>query len=129
MKRLIELKHVGPREHVQHLLDDLIGRLDDRLSHYAADAVSLHVLFDENGTHKLYRIALTCHVPGHTVAAHEESRDAGTMIRRAFAELERQLERLKATVRHEHQVRRSRRTQRGGAAQDAEPSAATEESP
>ena len=122
MKRLIELKHVGPRQHVLHLLDDLIGRLEDRLSHYRADAVSLHVLFDENGTHKLYRIALTCHVPGHLVAAHEESRNAGTMIRRAFAELERQLDRLKATVRHEHALRRSRRTQRSVSTERAEPS-------
>lgn len=102
MKRIIELKHVGPKEHVKALLEDLIGRLEEKLSHFPPDAVSLHVLFDENGTHKLFHMALTCHVPGHTVAAHEEGREAGATIRTAFAEVERQLEKQKAFLRGEH---------------------------
>ena len=102
MKRVIELKHVGPKEHVKVLLEDLIGRLEEKLSHFPPDAVSLHVLFDENGTHKLFHMALTCHVPGHTVAAHEEGREAGVTIRKAFAEVERQLEKQKAFLRREH---------------------------
>ena len=102
MKRIIELKHVGPKEHVKSLLEGLIGRLEEKLNHFPPDAVSLHILFDENGTHKLFRTALTCHVPGHTVAAHEEGREAGMTIRNAFAEVERQLEKQKAFLRHEH---------------------------
>ena len=96
MKRTIELKHVGPREHVRRLIDELIDRLDEKLAHYPEDAVSVHALFEENGTHKLYRASLTCHVPGHMVAAHEENRDAGRAIRRAFAELGRQLQKCDA---------------------------------
>jgi ribosome-associated translation inhibitor RaiA len=107
MKRIIELKHVGPKEHVKALLEDLIGRLEEKLNHFQPDAVSLHVLFEENGTHKLFRTALTCHVPGHTVAAHEEGRAAGETIRKAFAEVERQLEKQKAFLRREH-LRRHR---------------------
>ena len=106
MKRTVELKHVGPKQHVQALLDDLIGRLEEKLSHFPPDAVSLHVCFDENGTHKLFHAALTCHVPGHTVAAHEEGRKAGAVIRTAFAELQRQLEKQKAIVRGERLRRR-----------------------
>ena len=102
MKRIIELKHVGPKEHVKALLEDLIGRLEEKLNHFPPDAVTLHVLFDENGTHKLFRTALTVHLPGHTVAAHEEGREAGASIRTAFAEVERQLEKQKALMRHEH---------------------------
>src|SRR3989338_3707201 len=101
MKRLIELKHVGPKEHVRTLLEDLIGRLEEKLKHFPSDAVTVHVVFEENGTHKLYRASLTCHVPGHTVAAHEEHRDAGAAIRKTFAEVERQLEKQKAVLRHE----------------------------
>ena len=108
MKRTIELKHVGPRAHVQQLLEELIARLEEKLGHLPKDAVSLHVLFEENGQHKLYRTSLTCHVPGRTVAAHEESREAGATIRQAFAEVERQLEKHKATLRHEHSRRHSR---------------------
>ena len=112
MKRTIELKHVGPRSHVWGLLEELTDRLEDKLRHFPQDTVSFHVLFDENGAHKLYRIAVTCHVPGRTVAAHEESHDPGATIRKAFAEIERQLERHKAMLRREHLRRRSRQTQR-----------------
>jgi len=102
MKRIIELKHVGPKEHVRALLEDLIGRLEEKLNHFPPDAVSLHVLFEENGSHKLFRTSLTCHLLGHTVAAHEEGREAGAAIREAFAEVERQLEKQKAFMRREH---------------------------
>ena len=111
MKRTVELKHVGPKAHVRNLLEELIDRLEDKLEHFPEDAVSLHVLFEENGSHKLYRTSLTCHVPGHTVAAHEERRDAGLSIREAFAEVERQLEKQKALLRREHLRRRPRRGQ------------------
>ena len=114
MKRTIELKHVGPKAHVRTLLDELIDRLEDKLAHFPRDAVSVHVVFDENGAHQLFRIALTCHVPGHTVAAHDEHRDAGTAIRAAFAEVARQLEKQKALLRREHLRRKLRRSVREG---------------
>ena len=109
MKRTIELKHVSARHHVRNLLEELIDRLEEKLQHFSSDAVSLHVVFEENGSHKLYRASLRCHVPGHTVAAHEERRDAGAAIRGTFAEIERQLEKRKAILRHEHLLRRSKR--------------------
>ena len=112
MKRVIELKHVGPKAHVHQLLEDLMDRLEEKLAHFPSDAVSLHAMFEENGRHKLYRTSLTCHVPGRTVAAHEESRDAGATIRQAFSELERQLDKQKAILRHEYLRRRSKRSRR-----------------
>ena len=115
MKCTIELKHVGPRGHVQQLLEELTARLEEKVAHFSSNTVSLHVAFEENGRHNLYRMSLSCHVPGHTVAAHQEGRDAGLCIRKAFAEVERQLEKQKAIIRHEHQRRRSRRAGRDGA--------------
>ena len=106
MKRIIELKHVGPKDHVRNLLEELIGRLEEKLSHFPDDAVSLHVMFEENGTRTLHRTSLSCHVPGHMVAAHEERREPGASIREAFRELERQLEKQKAFLRREHLRRR-----------------------
>ena len=108
----IELKHVGPKAHVRHLLEELIARLEERLIHFPKDALSLRVVFEENGSHKLYRTSLTCHLPGRQMAAaHVEHRDPGIAIRRAFADVGRQLEKRKANLRHEHdrrQVRRAR---------------------
>jgi ribosomal subunit interface protein len=112
VKRFIELKHVKAKEQVRGLLEDLIDRVDHKLRHFPSDAVSLHVMFEEtNGRRALFRASVTCHVPGHTVAAHEERHEAGLAIRQAFAEVERQLEKRKATRRHERQVRRSKRSQ------------------
>lgn len=110
MKRTVEVKHVGPREHVQRLLEELIDRLEEKLAHFPSESVSLHAMFEENGSHKLFRTSLTCHVPGHTVAAHEERREAGASIREAFAELERQLEKQKARLRREYARRNLRRS-------------------
>ena len=109
MKRIIELKHVRAKTHVRTLLNELIDRLEEKLQHFQQEVVTIHAVFEENGTHKLYRASLACHVPGHTVAAHDEDRDAGTAIHEAFGELERQLEKQKAIMRHEHLVRRSKR--------------------
>ena len=112
MQRIIELKHVGPKALVRNLLEELIGRLEEKLRPFASDATSVHVVFEVNGSHKLYRTSLTCHVPGHVVAAHEEDHDAGASIRAAFAEMERRLEKQKAIARHEHELRRSKRLSR-----------------
>lgn len=109
MKRTIEIKHVGPRQHVRGLLQELCDRLEERLKAFAADATSVHVVFDENRAHQLYRASVTCHVPGHMAAAHEERRDPGAAIRQAFRELERQLARHAAIARHERLRRAVRR--------------------
>ena len=98
MKRTIELKHVGPKDHVRRLLEELIDRLEAKLDHGANDAASVHVVFEEERAHRLFRTSLTCHVPGHILAAHEERRDAGAAIREAFAEVERQLEKQKTLL-------------------------------
>lgn len=99
MKRIIDVRHVGPKAHVQRLLEELLDRLEKRLTHFPADTVSVHVVFEENRAHQLYRTALTCHVPNHTLVAHEERRDAGSSIRETFEELERQLDKQNALRR------------------------------
>ena len=124
MKRTIELKHVGAKQQVRTLLEELIDRLEDKLRHFQQDSVSVHVLFEENGSHRLYRTSVTCHVPGKTVAAREERRDPGASIRETFAELQRRLERQKASLRHERLVRRSKRRRRTLPIQDEQAGAA-----
>jgi ribosomal subunit interface protein len=109
MKRTIEIKHVAPREQVRQLLEELCDRLEEKLQHFRQDAVSLHVQFEESGNRKLCRTSVSCHIPGHMVAAHEESRTPGPSIRKAFKELERQLSRHKAHMLGKQRARRSPR--------------------
>ena len=104
MKRIIELKHVGPKEHVRNLLQELIARLEEKLVHIPDDAASIHVVFEENTAHKIYRTSVTCHVPRQIAAAHEERRDAGESIRKAFAEISRQVQKHQA-IRHRKRPR------------------------
>lgn len=112
MKRIIELKHVGPRAHVRGLLEELLDRLEGKLARLSQDATSCHIVFEEQRAHQLYRAALTCHVPGQVLAAHEERREAGEVIRKVFADIERQLQKQKAILHHEPQRKRVRRTGR-----------------
>lgn len=100
MKRMIEIKHVGPKEHVRALIDELLSRLEDKLQHFRRDAVSVHVLFEENGSKSLCRTAIACHIPKHMIAARQEGRNPGTALRKAFAELERQLDRQNGKHHH-----------------------------
>lgn len=92
MKRFIEFKHIGPKALVRRLIDELCDRLEEKLRHFDADAVSLHVVFEENGSQKLYRAAVSCHVPQYMAAAHEEDRNPGAALRGAFEEVEHQLD-------------------------------------
>ena len=107
MKYTIDVKHVRPNAHVRHLIEELITRLEEKLQHFPQETVSLHVLCEENGTRKVSRVLLTCHIPGHTVAAHEEGREAGAAIRDAFDEIERQLAKHSARMRGEHVRKRA----------------------
>ena len=99
MQRTIEIKHVQPKAHVRQLLEELMDRLEHQLKHFPDEAVSAHVVFEENGSHQLYRTSVTCHVPGRTVAAHDEGRDAGATIHEAFAQVRRQLEKYRRMPR------------------------------
>ena len=102
---------------VERDVEELSARLEDKFRHFPEESVSLHVVFEENGTHTLYRTSVTCHVPGHMVAAHEEGHHAGASIRESFAEIERQLEKLNAVIRREYLRRRSAKTRRVAARQ------------
>ena len=109
MKRIIELKHVGPKNFVRKALDERCDRIEDRITFIEDDSINLRVVFEENSKHKRYNISLTCHLPKKTIVAHEEGHDSGEVIKKGFAEIEKQVDKHKAIVRHEHEVRRSRK--------------------
>ena len=114
MTRLIELKHIGPKKHVRLLVEELCDRLEDKLQSVDAEAVSVHVVFEENSAHKLFRASVTCHVPHYLAAAHEEDHDSGAALRGAFEEIEHQLE------KHRQQTHAPKRRQAAPAVDAAE---------
>ena len=65
-------------------------------------------MIEENPVRKLYNVSLTLELPGKspatkkTLATKEERHDLGETLRDAFAEIARQLEAYKSTLRGEH---------------------------
>jgi ribosome-associated translation inhibitor RaiA len=69
-------------------------------------------MLEENSVRKLYRVSITLELPKKTLATNEERHELVAAIRDAFAEIERQLEAHKATLRGEPVwKRRTRREQ------------------
>lgn len=96
----LEYKHFSPSPHLQALVKELIARLDRHTPDFPPDARFLRLFVEANAARSLYRVSLTYEVPGRTLAAKAERHDAEEAVREAFAEIERQLERHKASLRH-----------------------------
>jgi ribosomal subunit interface protein len=110
----IEFKDLSVDDQVRELLDRLKRRLERKLAHLAGDATFLRVMVEENAVRKLYRVSITLELPKKTLATQEERHDVDETIRDAFAEIERQVEAHKATLRGEHEwKRRARRVALG----------------
>jgi len=109
MKRNIEFKGFEAQQSVRKLIDRLISKLEKNASTFSPELLHLRVMVDQNSVKSLYNISLTLHLPGKTLAAKEEQLDMQAAIKAAFAEIERQLEKYKASVRGEHWKRPERR--------------------
>jgi RNA polymerase sigma factor (sigma-70 family) len=109
MRRSIEFKHFEPKQRVQALIESLVARLQKQAKDFPQDLVFLRLLVEENAARKLYHVAITLELPGRTLATREERHDVNDTIRGAFAEIERQLERYKASLRGEHLWKRPAR--------------------
>jgi RNA polymerase sigma factor (sigma-70 family) len=109
MRHSIEFKHFEPKQRVQELIENLIARLEKQAKDFPQDLVFLRLLVEEMAARKLYHVAITLELPGRTLATKEERHDVNDTIRDAFAEIERQLEKYKASLRGEHLWKRPAR--------------------
>jgi len=105
----VEFKNIASDTKLRTLIDQLTKKVAKKLPG-AGDEVFLRVLVEENAARKLYRVSVVLEVPKKTLATQEERHDLGEAIRDAFAEVERQVEAYKATVRGDYfWERRARR--------------------
>ena len=98
----IEFKGCAPQKEIQKLIQELITRIEKKTKGFSPGAVFLRLLVEENSVRTLYQVSITMKLPEKTLAAKEERHDLKETIRDAFAEIERQLEAHKATLRGEH---------------------------
>ena len=99
--------------------------LREVLGSFDSDAVRLEGAVERHGKKSLYRARLKLHLPGKTLVALEEADDGNAVVRQAFAELRRQVERFKHLARNDHLWKRPKRraqlrTQLSGSSNDEE---------
>jgi len=108
----IEFKNFTPQKEIQKRIQQLIGKIEKKAQAFSPDARYLRLMLEENSVRKLYRVSITLELPKKTLATNEERHELVAAIRDAFAEIERQLEAHKATLRGEPVwKRRTRREQ------------------
>lgn len=106
MKHNVEFKGFDQKDSsereakILRLIEEKVSRLDKRVERFTPDEVFLRVLVESFG-HKNYDVSLTFEVPRKTLAAKEDSRELESAIRGAFAEIERQFEAYRTTMRGE----------------------------
>jgi ribosome-associated translation inhibitor RaiA len=102
MNCIIELKGFAPQKEIQKLIQELIHKVEKRAKSFSPDGVFLRLMVEENSVRRLYHVSLVLEVPEKTLATKEERHDLAEALRDAFAEIERQLEHHKSTLRGEH---------------------------
>ena len=108
MKYNIEFKGFAPQREIQKLIRELITRMEKKTKGFSPD-VFLRLFAEVNSVRTLYQASITLELPEKTLATKEERHDLHETIRHAFAEIERQLEAHKATLRGEHVWKRRAR--------------------
>ncbi|WP_116610441.1 RNA polymerase subunit sigma-28 [Paraburkholderia unamae] len=112
MKTSISYRNVAKLSRTE--LEDLIGRLTERrlkphLSHFPTGLVRLHATVERSRHRSVCRVRLQLVLPGGTLACGNDSLEPGAAIELSMIELERQLERHVAHLRHEDAWRRKER--------------------
>lgn len=107
MKRHIEAKNFNLQKSDQRLIDELIARLEKKLTTFSPDLVNLRLLAEKNPSRSLYRVSAILELPGKTLATKEERHDLHECLRQAFVEIERQLDAHKAALRRERLWKRA----------------------
>ena len=109
MTRNIEFKGFEPHSSIKKLIGRLKTKLERSAGSFSSEWVRFRLMIEQNAARSLYNIALTLDLPGKTLAARNEQHDLEPAVRAAFAEIERQLEKYKASLRGEHWKRPKRR--------------------
>ena len=109
MKTSISYRNVAKLSRPE--LGDLIGRLTERrlkphLSHFPPGLVRLRATLERSRHRSLHRVRLQLVLPGATLACGNDSAEPEKAIELSVTELERQLERHVAHLRHEYAWRR-----------------------
>ncbi len=113
MKGHVTYKNISPASHerIEQLIDQLTEKhLERHLAHMQPDMAQLFAIVEKNRHHHdLYRVALRLHLPRTVLVAREDGHELEAILREAFDDLERQVERHLARLRRDDAWRRRER--------------------
>jgi ribosome-associated translation inhibitor RaiA len=112
MRPNIEFKNVTAKEELSKLAEELAAKIEKRVKSFPQETVYLRLFIGESATNKPWTVSATLELPGKTIAAKEEARDAHTAIRAVFAELEQLIDAYKSSLRGEPSWKRQSRRKR-----------------
>src|SRR5262245_20532019 len=98
MRHNIEYKNLESRNRISTLVQRSIAKLERNVRKFPPDVVFLRISIEENTTRTLYHVAITLDVPRKTLATKEGGHDTEVAIKKAFAEIERQLKEHKSRL-------------------------------
>jgi len=108
MKFSITYKNIEAHSAVEKMVAPHIEKLQKLLTSYAPDLVQLHGAIAKQARKEEYNFSLNLGLPTGTLHCVGEGYDVGASVKTAFAELESQLKKHKALVRHDYEWKRKR---------------------
>jgi RNA polymerase sigma factor (sigma-70 family) len=109
MDHNVEFKGFEPEKRVCKLIEDLATKVERKTKNFSPDVTYLRVRVEENSARNLYHVSITLKLLGKTLASEEERHNLDETIQEAFAEIDRQLEMYKMSVRGEEPRKRAAR--------------------
>lgn len=109
MKFSISYKNVEWHEPVELVAERAAAKLEKLLTHFKPDLVLLHGCMERPRARNEYKFSLRLALPSATLNATATSPGIAPAVRLAFAEIEKQLKKHAALLRHDYQWKRKRR--------------------
>lgn len=108
MQQRFVYRNCDPAEKKQltALIEQLVLSIQKQLPHFPADTVLFRGMLTKHPSRKLYRFTATLSLPRRLLSAQEEGHNAEEVLRLAFMEIERQLQKYKELLRNEPLWRR-----------------------
>ncbi len=108
MKLSITYKNVDAHSTVEKMVAPHIIKLQRLLKSYAPDLVQFHGSIAKQARKEEYSFSINLGLPTGTLHCVGEGYDVGACVKMAFAEIESQLKKHKALVRHDYEWKRKR---------------------
>ncbi|HVN08664.1 MAG TPA: HPF/RaiA family ribosome-associated protein [Patescibacteria group bacterium] len=108
MKTNLSFRGLEAHEGFERLVTKHCAKLEKLLAAYDPDLVQCHAAVEFHQKKNRYVLSLNFVLPTATLHAVHTAKDVQSTVVRAFQELERQLKKHKAKLRHEHEWKRKR---------------------